>query len=248
MTDPVELIKNLGLSEKAAKIYLAVLELGEATVQQIAKKAGLKRTTLYYILEELKKSGAILETKRKQKIFYIAEAPRNVLKRAKERLWDFEESLQHIEEKSHTAFKRPRVYFLYGPSGFKQIWDMIFASPEKEYRIITEGTNFLGFITEKYLLNEIIQMKKKQNISSRQLIQDSPQARKIIAKDARENRISKLLPASQKLLFTEIICHDFVAFISPRFDNTLFVVENESFAATRRALFDMLWDATKDIS
>lgn len=36
-------LEKFGLSEKEAKIYLATLELGQATVQQIAKKAGLVR-------------------------------------------------------------------------------------------------------------------------------------------------------------------------------------------------------------
>ena len=58
MADLVEIIKNLGLTTKAAKIYLAALELGEASVQQLAQKSRIKRTTLYYILDELVEAGA----------------------------------------------------------------------------------------------------------------------------------------------------------------------------------------------
>ena len=245
MSDTLELIRNLGLSEKAAKIYLASLELGEATIQDLARRAKVKRTTIYYLLEELSDAGALIETERNKKTFYIAEEPRNVLKRVKEKLWDFEQSLEELESKKHSVFKRPRLYFLYGPNGFKKIWDMIFASPEKEYRIITEGASFLDFVREKYILDEIIKTKKKLGISSRQLIQDSPYAQKIIAKDRQENRISKLLPSRYKLPFTEVVCQHFVAFISPRWDNTLFVVENELFAETRRSIFDITWESIK---
>jgi len=240
-----EIVEKLGLDEKEAKIYLATLELGEATVQHIAAKAKLKRTTLYYILEKLKRDGVLLETKRRKHIYYIPASPRELLKRAREKLWEVEESIDSIEAQKHAIYKKPRLYFLYGPSGFKHIWDMIFASPEKEFKIITEGENFLDFVKEKYILDEIIKTKKKLGISSKQLIADSPYARKIIAKDRQENRVSKIIPSHYKLPFTEVISHDFVAFISPRWDNTLFVVENERFAQTRNSVFEITWNSLK---
>jgi sugar-specific transcriptional regulator TrmB len=244
-TNALQLIKNLGLSDKAAKVYLASLELGEATVQQLAATSGLKRTTLYYVLGELEDAGALVETKRNKKSYFLPETPKNLLKRVKEKVWDTESSLETLEEKMHSVFKRPRVYFLYGPSGFKKIWDMIFASPDREFRIITEGSNFLDFVREKYILDYIISTKKKLNIFSRQLIQDSPYARKIVAKDRQENRISKIMSSRHPLPFTEIISKDFVAFISPRHENTLFVVENDHFAQTRRSLFEITWESIK---
>lgn len=242
MKDLVKIVRNLGLSEKAAKVYLAALELGESTVLALSKHSKVKRSSLYYILEELKDKGAIFETKRNKKIYYIAEEPANLLKSVKEHIDDFSDSIELLNEKKHAIFKKPRVYFLYGPHGFKHIWDMIFKSKDREFRIITAGENFLDFVKEKYILDEIISTKKKLGIFSRQLISDSPYARKIIAKDTKENRVSKILPSNHKLPFTEVICTEFVAFISPRFDNTLFVVENEQFAATRKSIFEITWE------
>jgi len=79
-------------------------------------------------------------------------------------------------------------------------------------------------------------------VSSKQLITPSASARAIIAKDSKENRVSKLLPIGYKLPFTEIITESLTVFISPRFDNMIFVVEDEAFSHTRKSLFDMMWD------
>lgn len=242
MSDLAEVIKNLGLTTKAARIYLAALELGEATVQELAQKSRLKRTTLYYILDELIEAGALIYTKVGKKNYYVPERPQNLLKRAKERIANFEESLQLLEGKMGEKHKKPRVYFLYGSSGFKQVWDIILSTKEKEYRIITQGESFLGYVREKYIIDEIIAQKKKGNVSSRQLISDSIYARKIIAKDSQENRTSKLLPPSHKLPFTEIITESLVAFISPKFDNMIFVVEDIYFSQTRKSIFETLWN------
>ena len=48
-----KILHNVGFSDKAALLYLAALELGEATVKELAKRAKVKRTTVYYLLEEL---------------------------------------------------------------------------------------------------------------------------------------------------------------------------------------------------
>lgn len=242
MKEDIRLVQNIGLSDKAAKLYIAALELGESTVQSLALRSGLKRTTIYYILNELLDAGALLETKRNKKVYYMAELPRQLIKRARERLAETEDIIETLESRRHSIFKKPRVYFLYGPSGFKQIWDKIFASKSKDFRILTDGSSFLDFVKEKYIISEIISSKKKLGVSSRQIIVDSPYARAIIAKDAKENRVSRVLPSRFKLPFTELISEDFVAFISPRTDNTLFVVENDGFAEMRRHLFDAMWD------
>ncbi len=241
MSDLVDIVKNLGFTSKAAKIYLAALELGEASVQQLAKEAKIKRTTLYYILEELTDAGALVCTKTGKKVYYIPEHPAVLLKNAREKITNFEESLTLLEEKAAYINKKPRVYFLYGAAGFKQVWDMVFNTKEKEYRIITEGENFLNYAREKYIVNEIIAKKKKLGVLSKQLITTSAYAKQIIAKDSQENRISKLLPSTYKLPFTEIITESLVAFISPKFNNMMFIIENDSFSRTRKSLFEIVW-------
>lgn len=248
MSDLTEIVKNLGLTTQAAKIYLAALDLGEASVQQLARKSRIKRTTLYYILDELIEAGVLIYTKVGKKNYYVPERPAHLLKRAKERISNFEESLQALEEKTGQVNKRPRVYFLYGSHGFKQVWDMILGAKEKEYRIITQGENFLGYVKEKYIIDEIIAKKKRLNVLSKQLISDSLYARKIIAKDSGENRVSKLLPPAYKLSFTEIITESLTAFISPKFDNMIFVVEDHFFSQTRKSIFEILWNSVDRIS
>ena len=46
-------LKSLGFSEKEARVYLALLELGPSTTTEIARKSKINRTTGYDILESL---------------------------------------------------------------------------------------------------------------------------------------------------------------------------------------------------
>lgn len=239
-------LTKLGFSEKEARVYMATLELGEATVQDLAKQSKIKRTSIYHVLDKLKTESILIESKRGKKNYYVAISPKELMKKVRENVFNFENMLDEIEERRHSVYHKPRVYFLYGASGFKHVWDMLFESDCKEYWIITEGENFLGFVKEKYILDEIIKEKQRRGIKSRQLIVDSPYAQKIIKRDSLENRVSRLLPKDSKIHFTEIITDKFVAFISPRWDNLLFITENKSFAETRQSLFRLTWDSLEE--
>ncbi|MCF7835696.1 MAG: helix-turn-helix domain-containing protein [Candidatus Marinimicrobia bacterium] len=73
-------LKQLGLSEKEAKVYLASLELGEATVQEIAKQAGVNRPTTYVQIEKLTKMGLMSSVEKEGKKYFNAEEPNQLLK------------------------------------------------------------------------------------------------------------------------------------------------------------------------
>jgi hypothetical protein len=51
MNDYTPLLISLGLSSKESSLYLALLELGTADVADIARKAGVKRSTAYLLLD-----------------------------------------------------------------------------------------------------------------------------------------------------------------------------------------------------
>ena len=72
-------LEAVGFQEKEAKVYLASLELGAATAQQIAQKAGVKRPTTYFILEGLMGQGLATSFHQGKKQFFIAEAPDRLL-------------------------------------------------------------------------------------------------------------------------------------------------------------------------
>lgn len=78
-------LKQLGLEEKQAKIYLACLELGPDTAQNIAYKASIKRPTTYVILEELIKKGLISITPKQKTTLYVAENPKKILTQIKQK-------------------------------------------------------------------------------------------------------------------------------------------------------------------
>jgi HTH-type transcriptional regulator, sugar sensing transcriptional regulator len=68
-------LEDLGLSDKESKVYLALLEVENDSVIDLAKKTNINRTTIYPVLESLSKKGLVSEVKIDKKIRYSAESP-----------------------------------------------------------------------------------------------------------------------------------------------------------------------------
>src|SRR4030042_3015629 len=72
-------LRKLGLSEKEVRVYLAGLELGPNSIQNIAKEAGLSRPTAYEIVKKLEDKKLFLETKQRGKRLFRAQSPESIL-------------------------------------------------------------------------------------------------------------------------------------------------------------------------
>ena len=61
MSKDVATLVQLGLNEKQATIYLALHQLGEASAYKVAEFSGLKRPTVYVILDELRQLELVVK-------------------------------------------------------------------------------------------------------------------------------------------------------------------------------------------
>lgn len=236
-------LEHAGLASNEARLYLALLEIGEGTVQDVAHRADIKRTTAYTALDSLKERGFIFETRSHGHVVYIPERPTIVIDEFAKKIDVLAEHQAEFEKLYTQKRRRPHVLFFDGVEGFRKIWQIIFKSGIKEYLIITDPEQFLGFAKSYYIRNKIIQEKLRLKIKSRHLVCASNYAKEIIERDAQENRTSKILPRECVVSYTKIIFGDNVAIISPALDNTIFIVESELLAKTERALFDALWSS-----
>ncbi len=66
---------RLGFTQNEAAVYLALLQLDSALVQDIARLAQVKRVTTYSVLKSLVKKGLVSEFKKADELRYAAESP-----------------------------------------------------------------------------------------------------------------------------------------------------------------------------
>ena len=81
MSDIEKQLQDAGLSEREAAIYLALLKIGPSSVLGIAKKAGMKRTITYVVLDELLRQGLVSLVPKEKRKLYVALSPERLLER-----------------------------------------------------------------------------------------------------------------------------------------------------------------------
>lgn len=136
-------LRKIGLSDKEAKVYLAALELGQSSVQDIAKKAGVNRPTTYVILDSLITKGLCSTyTDKAKKTRYIAESPEmiiSVLELQKREIDEKQKMINDLMPQLRAVYNKqenkPVVRFFEGKDGLRTMVQEQMGSDEKLIRM-----------------------------------------------------------------------------------------------------------------
>lgn len=123
MSNLDEVLSQLGFSPNEAKVYLAGLELGLASAQEIAQKAGVKRTTCYSVLGYLLNRGVVAKTKVHNKTRFIAEPPERLLSLTHEIQTRLKNALPQLEAIYNKKDTKPKITFFEGPKAIQAVYD-----------------------------------------------------------------------------------------------------------------------------
>ena len=146
----IEILKKLGFSDKYAKIYLALLQLGPSSVRKLAEFCDLNRGTTYDALKWLKAEGVVTFYQKETKQYFVAEKPEKLLEIIKHREEELQETTLDLEriipelQALHSKDGDRPVARYYAADELLQILEDVLEtcehSNEKTYRIYsTEG-------------------------------------------------------------------------------------------------------------
>lgn len=91
-------LQDIGLSDKEAKIYLALLGVDSYSVAELATKTGVNRTTVYPLLNSLMEKKLVVEVKLDKKTHYQAESPERIETYVKNQQTRLEEQSKILSE------------------------------------------------------------------------------------------------------------------------------------------------------
>lgn len=133
----IQELKKLNLTEKEARVYLALLELGPSTPYKIAKRSRLKRPTAYVIAEELVEKGLIVQMTGEKKRMYIARSPESYIEDVEDRVQEAKKILPELLALQRKKSDKPNILYFEGIAGVKQAY---------EYKLNDfKGKEILGF-------------------------------------------------------------------------------------------------------
>jgi HTH-type transcriptional regulator, sugar sensing transcriptional regulator len=239
-------LKNIGLSDKEAKVYLAMLELGPATVLEIAAKAGVNRPTAYLEIESLKKRGlASTQTKGKKKLF-IAESPSQLeflietqQKSLEQKGEELEKILPALTTLFNLAENKPQVRFFEGKEGLLTMQKELLKCKEKHIYAISSVDDTLKVFPNYE--NDSVPKRVHKKIRST-FIYSSVRGDFLKSTDKKNLRNSKFIsPEKFKYSLDITIFDDNVAIASLSGDISGVIITNSEISKSFRAIFDLLW-------
>lgn len=128
-----EVLKDLGLSEGEAKVYLALLRLGESQVNKIKIETKMHRTTIYDFIDKLIKKGLVSYVVKNNVKFFSASHPSNLESLIKEKKERLEEALPNLVNLAELEQKSLKVEVFEGFEGFKTVMNKILSQEKEEF-------------------------------------------------------------------------------------------------------------------
>ena len=119
------LLRQLGLTNNAALVYLALLSSGPETIARIAAVAKIARPLVYSALPELLANGLVAKAPRGKRTYYSASSPSKLKELHGALLASLERALTRLEERFLLSGDRPRVTYLEGRIGIVSVYEDI---------------------------------------------------------------------------------------------------------------------------
>jgi len=233
-----EVLSQFNLDEKESVIYLAALELGQATAREIAKKAGIQRTYFYDLSEKLLKLGLLQQISKGKKRYFQAAEPEKLLEIQEERLREVQSALPELKALQNTQGQKPKVYFFEGRAGIDQINE-----DTLKYKgdMIAFTTPRFVSIAEEKLSREYIAKRKALGNKVRVIGEVSPEMAKIKSRDKEELRETKMLPKDLFSSEVEIGMYGNKVFFANYKDQFGLIIEDSEISRTLKNIFEIIW-------
>jgi sugar-specific transcriptional regulator TrmB len=243
-------LQKLGYSLNQAKIYLALLELGQTTVGPIIKKTSLHRQVVYNTLEELEKLDLIQATTKNNRQNFVIIDPRKIIENITKKQSLAEDLLPELLAKQKKGSASQEVKIYEGVEGFQTMhYNNIKNTPENgEYLVLSAGadrwvpimeTNNFIYKYEKLRLDKNIRIRL---LSYEDMRPNWDRIKNVYGQGEKNKKFVRYLPKSFNNPVGIQIYTDRVALIS--YIDPLIIVEikNMHFVRIFKQYFENLWN------
>lgn len=234
-------LQHIGLSPKEAEIYTLLVELGEASVLDIARRSSIKRPTVYVVLRSLQERGLVSKVLKGKRTLFVPRHPRALVSEAELRLKAVERVMPQLESLLQKKEGKPRVMIYEGKGQLDRAYDDAF--------VVTGESLFvsnLGLSKEVFPKSfQKIQYKTfSSNYRWRELVDESEEAKKYAQEAQGPYRKIHFIPKELLPFDTDIgIFGDNVVITSAKGEYFTIRIESKEISHAFRVMFELMWQA-----
>lgn len=233
------LLAQLGLTRHGARIYLALLECGEATVAEMAAHARLLRPQVYRALPPLIDRALVGATRRGKRTYYSPLPPERLLELWRDGEAKFRDVLPRLSELFAVKDDRPDVIVLKGRKGIVAVYDDILATLPPG-GVFYRYSSSAGGRKQNYYVPANYSVRRDAKKLERYVITSQENAAR---KRSRLERAIKTIPRGSDLFaynITQLIYGGKIAFVDYNTE-TAIIITSPVIAQFQERLFKLLY-------
>lgn len=245
-----DVLIQTGLDEKAASVYTALLNGGESSVLDIAKRSGLKRTNIYNILEDLKEKNLVTEVTNGKTAKYFPNSPKEIEKlielkstMIRHAKLNYEILINSLLSQYKLNEHKPLINFYEGLDGLKKLYDDINTTGEDFLLIRSTYEDDSREIDELSAKQIVEQVKRNMHVKVIGPVGNLEETKALYTKYDKprlvEERYIKNFPFD---LPAQIIIYGTkIAISAIRNEIVITIIDNKEISDTFRIIFDFIW-------
>lgn len=241
-------LKQFGLEEKEAKVYLAALELGPTNIQNLTQKSAIKRSTVYEMIKKLEKSGLISESIKGKRKVYIASEPEKLKRSIQEKEQLLKQILPELNSLNNTGSIKLKITYYEGQEGLRQIHNLSLETVTKNVSWISPIKSIAESVGKEFL-EGIIEKRAKNKYWIRSILVSDQHFDSYKYYDPttfdRTYRKIKFAPHGINISNAIGIWDNKVAVLSSRKEGFGFIIESEEYTNTMKIFYELIWNISK---
>ncbi len=239
----VLIFTQLGLTNNEAFVYVAALSIGSATVIELSEKSGIKRTTVYTVVDSLLSKGLISVEIKGLKRRFVAEHPSKLETVLESRKQLLSNTLQRYESTFTKRKGDSAIRYYQGLAGMKTAYIDLLAllKPKDFYYAISNHRQWYSI--DREFFQWFIEKRIPHRVMTKLLLVDSSETRDMQRFSKNFQQDIKLIPATLPLSTTMIVTPERVMIHQLVKPIMVIVIENQNIIQMQKEVFEMLWNA-----
>jgi HTH-type transcriptional regulator, sugar sensing transcriptional regulator len=233
-------LSDFGLTPKQSGIYLASLQLGPASIQDIAHAAKMQRTNIYDAAEELVAKGLMSITATGKRRLFVAENPSALKSILHEKERALNETLPQLKTLHSASEVKPRIRFYPGLEGYKQVYEDTLTTNEKKLYGIFSVQDVLEVLGRPYA-EDMFERRAKKGIALRVIRSKVRESGPVYPSSLGDLRELRFAPPNFDFPITTYVYDNKVMILSSKRETFGLIIESQDIATTHRQYFDALW-------
>jgi predicted transcriptional regulator len=239
-------LMELGFHENEASVYLASLPLGATTILKLSKHSGVKRTTVYEIVDSLERKGLMKKEIRGLKTLYSPEHPERLENTLETRRTLLSKILPELEGKYHLKSTESSIKYYEGLNAIKNVYDDLLKDlkPHDFYYAVSNTTEWQG-IDNDYFMKNHVEKRVDLGVTINLLFVDSMIAEQRKKTERNYNENIRMLPKDANIHVDMVITPYKLVMFQLHEPLVALVLENKTMINTQKELFELLWDKSE---